>query len=81
MLNSDWISFAFNYLSAPYFWGGKTINGIDCSGLVQIVLQAHGVNLPRNSNEQENFISNSLLSTTKIEKGCLILEGSCCNCC
>lgn len=72
VLRSDWINFAFNFLSTPYFWGGKTIYGIDCSGLVQTVLQAHGINLPRNSNEQENFISNSLISTNKIEKGCLI---------
>jgi len=35
-----------------YFWGGKTSDGVDCSGLVQIGFSTVGINLPRDSYQQ-----------------------------
>lgn len=35
-----------------YFWGGKTSQGVDCSGLVQIGFATVGLNLPRDSYQQ-----------------------------
>lgn len=46
------IQTARQLLGTRYLWGGKTSNGIDCSGLVQIAYQAAGVSLPRDSNQQ-----------------------------
>jgi hypothetical protein len=40
------------YLNTPYLWGGKSIFGIDCSGLVQNVFKVHGTILPRDAQEQ-----------------------------
>ena len=46
------VEMAKRYLNAPYLWGGKSVMGIDCSGLVQVVYSIAGAQLPRNSSEQ-----------------------------
>ena len=50
---TDFVSVAEQFLHAPYLWCGKTSLGIDCSGLVQVALQAAGVPCPRDSDMQE----------------------------
>lgn len=49
----DFAAVAESLLGAPYLWGGKSSLGIDCSGLVQISLQAAGVPCPRDTYMQE----------------------------
>jgi gamma-D-glutamyl-L-lysine dipeptidyl-peptidase len=43
------------YLNAPYLLGGKSIMGIDCSGVVQVVFAMIGVKLPRDAAQQVEF--------------------------
>jgi cell wall-associated NlpC family hydrolase len=50
---SDFVAMAERFLGAPYLWGGKTMLGLDCSGLVQVALTACGVPCPRDSDMQE----------------------------
>jgi hypothetical protein len=49
----DFVCVAEGFLGAPYHWGGRTSIGCDCSGLVQLSLQAAGVAAPRDSDMQE----------------------------
>ncbi|OLF81393.1 hydrolase Nlp/P60 [Maricaulis sp. W15] len=50
---SDCVAVAEAFLGAPYLWGGKESLGLDCSGLVQMALQAAGQDMPRDTDQQE----------------------------
>ena len=50
---SDFVAVAERFAGAPYLWGGKTMLGLDCSGLVQVALTACGIACPRDSDMQE----------------------------
>ncbi|MDP6532211.1 MAG: C40 family peptidase [Candidatus Marinimicrobia bacterium] len=43
---------AKRFLGAPYFWGGKSPKGFDCSGFVQTVFHSAGIDLPRDAHQQ-----------------------------
>lgn len=48
----DFVATARRFLGAPYLWGGRSSLGLDCSGLVQLALQAAGIDCPRDSDMQ-----------------------------
>jgi gamma-D-glutamyl-L-lysine dipeptidyl-peptidase len=46
------VQMASCFIHAPYLWGGKSILGMDCSGLVQLSASFCGVFLPRDASDQ-----------------------------
>ena len=57
---TDFVAVAERFLGAPYLWGGKTVLGLDCSGLVQVALTACGIASPRDSDMQEQALGKSV---------------------
>lgn len=45
---------AMEYMNAPYQWGGRTVAGIDCSGLVQMAYKLCGMHATRDAATQAN---------------------------
>ncbi len=70
-IQKDIVATAERFLGAPYLWGGKTIAGLDCSGLVQIALQASGLQAPRDSDQQEAALG-APIELSQAQRGDLI---------
>jgi hypothetical protein len=69
--SSDFVAVAEQFLGTPYLWGGKTSLGLDCSGLVQVSLQAAGIACPRDSDLQELTLG-KLSSLASLRRGDLL---------
>jgi len=72
---TDFVSIAERFIGIPYYWGGKTSLGLDCSGLVQIALDTIGQSAPRDSDMQEKQLGRALEidgSLSALKRGDLI---------
>ena len=58
------------FLNSKYLWGGKTLDGIDCSALIQIYFYYNRIFFPRDSKDQIKFCKNK--NSRKITKGDII---------
>jgi len=68
---ADFVAVAERFLGTPYLWGGKTNYGLDCSGLVQIALNACGVSCPRDSDMQERALGTPV-DPSQLRRGDLV---------
>jgi cell wall-associated NlpC family hydrolase len=71
---ADFVAVAEQFVGTPYLWGGKSSLGVDCSGLVQVSLNAAGIGCPRDSDMQEEGLGRALgpAEANKLKRGDLI---------
>lgn len=73
----DFVATALEFLGTPYFWGGRSSIGLDCSTLVQLSLACAGVAMRRDSYQQATTAGeqlNGLPGETTLERGDLVFS-------
>ena len=66
------VMYAKQYLNTPYLWGGRDSMGVDCSGLIQNIVQINNKIFPRDTDMQEIFITKEIMYEKKLKAGDLI---------
>lgn len=72
---NDFVAVAEQFVGVPYLWGGRSSWGVDCSGLVQLALNACGLPCPRDSDLQEAVVGAAVdadLSWSNLRRGDLM---------
>ncbi|HJS46100.1 MAG TPA: NlpC/P60 family protein [Rhizomicrobium sp.] len=67
----DFVAVSERFLGASYVWGGKTVAGLDCSGLIQTALQAVGKAAPRDTDMMEKALGDAV-ALSDVRRGDLI---------
>ncbi len=71
-IEDDYVAVAERFLGVPYLWGGKSMLGIDCSGLVQLALEMTDRPTPRDSDMQQRELGTRLAGVEGLERGDLV---------
>lgn len=69
---NDSMALAEQLIGAPYLWGGRSGDGLDCSGLIQIALMLSGTAAPRDCDQQLSALGVDIADDEKLKRGDLI---------
>ncbi|HIP79388.1 MAG TPA: peptidase P60 [Kiloniellaceae bacterium] len=73
----DYVATALRFLGTPYYWGGRSSVGLDCSTLVQLSLACAGLPVRRDTYQQETTAGealNGLPGEIALQRGDLIFS-------
>jgi gamma-D-glutamyl-L-lysine dipeptidyl-peptidase len=68
------INYAYSFLGVPYLWGGRSCEGIDCSGFTQLCYRMGGYVIPRDADQQHAFLQQNI-DRNHLQVGDLIFYG------
>jgi NlpC/P60 family protein/dipeptidyl peptidase-like protein len=71
-IEPDFVAGFNSFLGIPYLWGGNSVWGMDCSGALQLVLHAAGLDCPRDTDMQVLELGNRLADDAPLKRGDLI---------
>src|SRR3546814_13334639 len=68
-VQDDPVAIAERLTGTPYLWGGRSSDGLDCSGMVQLCFSLCGIALPRDTDQQmrseERRVGKACVSTCR----------------
>ena len=66
---------AFSLLDTPYIWGGDSDNGLDCSGLIQLIFEPVGLDPKGDQTAQAFYNYYKAKECNTIQEGCVLFFG------
>ncbi len=69
---ADFVTVAESFLGIPYLWGGNSVWGMDCSGMVMLALNAAGRECPRDTDMQQAGLGMPVAPGATLERGDLV---------
>ncbi|HZQ39140.1 MAG TPA: NlpC/P60 family protein [Rhizomicrobium sp.] len=67
----DFVAVAEQFIGVPYVWGGRTFQGLDCSGLIQTARHAAGHACPRDTDMMEQALGHAI-ARDQVKRGDLV---------
>ena len=69
------IELSKRFLGLPYFWGGTSTFGFDCSGFTQMLCRRRDIIIPRDANVQATWQGAETVDRERLEPGDLLFFG------
>ncbi|MCF8708834.1 C40 family peptidase [Rhizorhapis sp. SPR117] len=71
-MQNDPVAIAQKLTGTPYLWGGRSSDGLDCSGLVQLCLSLCEIVAPRDTDQQMVALGEEIDAAAPLQRGDII---------